>query len=398
MGLSNHPTAGNSTFRIEGRPDEHDAVIERQGQFVRLIQSRFCPCAERGRPDLHCDLCNGRGYIFDWQERYEVLEENSPHADQGDDTKLYPFWTPIKEVIRVQRRLHDIQGGNIIYTVASFTDDDITLVDNGKLAPRHFPIKVTYKYYIPESVTDEDSTSDGTYVITTTGTEIDVTRNTSNPFHVYGDIFKITRVYNVTQDETYTVSSFRKTKITLVSTGGAPSAPLTDDVLEVDYEWIQPIQVGIRRIEPKYATVKWGVDLKVGDIEGTFPGGYHCQRGNIVSLLSTVLTESKVIKRGAGSTDELPFFDCDEIIGDIIDVNGVVYTSADFTLSTYNDLVWSSTKPAEGIKYTVQIRYHPSYTLYKQDTSMLSAENKRWPQNWQLRLFDKVTPKEFDTL
>jgi len=393
MGGSNHPLAGEPTFRIEGRPDESDAVIERQGQLTRLIQSQKCPCISRGKPDLYCTLCQGRGYILGWQERYEIIEENSPHANRGNDAKLYPFWTPIKEVIRVQRRLHDVQGGNIIYSVASFTDNDITLIDNGELASQHFPIKVTYKYYLPESVTDENSTSDGTYVIKTTGTEIDLTKDTSNPFHVHGDIFKVTRVYNVTQTLTYTVSSFRKQSITLVS--GGLAAPLANDVLEVDYEYMKPVTVGIRRIDPKYAMTKWNEPLKTGDIEGSLPGGYHCKRGNILSLLTTILTESVVIKRGAGSTDELPFFDCDEIIGNIIDSAGTEYTSSDFSLVNYNDLVWGSTKPATGVKYTVLVRYHPSYILYKQDTSVLSAEDKRWPQNWLLRVFDRMTTREW---
>lgn len=399
MGINTNPYAGKSVITIEARPEEHEAAIERQGQSIRLIQAKKCPCINQGKAEMFCDLCKGKGYILGWQTEYEVIDENSPHGDCNNLNKIYPYWIPLLEIKQIQRRLLDIQGGNLFYTVDSFNDIEITLTDNGELPKRHEQIKVTYKYKIQNEVIDENSIANGTYIIKVRGTKILTNTKTSNPFNINGDIYSVSKCRNVTQSNyDYTVLSFGKQSITVSDDEGAAPIPQSTDTLEVSYKYTPPLKAGCGKVNPKYAMVKWGEDLKQGDIECLIPGGYFVKRGNIITLLTAFFIESVVIKRGAENKDELPFFDVAEIIGDIIDEEKNEYTSSDFTLQNYNDLVWGVTKPTQGKKYSVTCRFNPSYMVYKEDPGKVNAEDKRFPQMFLLRIFNRFTTKELEIL
>jgi len=399
MGRNTSAYANQTFARIEGRPEEHEAVIRRHGQYARLIQAKKCPCIKNGKPSLFCNLCNGKGYILSFQEDYEIIDENSPHGCSSLN-EVKPFWNPISKVIKIQRAVKDFCGGDqILYDVLNFTDDTITLVDNGSLPKMYEPLKVTYRYRIPEEVLNENSIHDGTFIIHTIETEVEIDAENSNPFNIHGDISSVSRVYNVTQNYTYTVLSFKKQSIILDDNGGAAPIPDVLDVLQVDYEYIKPIKVIVGRVNVVNALTKWGEDLKQGDLECTLAGGHFVKRGNILSLLTSFLNESTVITRGAGTKDEIPQFDVVELVGNILDEDGVEYINdTDFMLSEYNDLIWILNKPIQGKKFTVVYRYHPSYIVYKREVELMNAEDKRFPQTMLLRMFNKFTSKELDIL
>ena len=395
MGSNSHPAYNNPTFRIFARPEEHEAMIRRQGQYIRLIQAKKCPCIKNGKPSLYHARCGGKGYIYSFQETYRVLDENSPHC--GGDT-VRPFWTPIVEVEQVQVFRHPNCGSNALKEVLSFSDDQILLVDDGDFPAKYEHLRVTYSYSVAESVTNEDSTHDGTFYIQTTGTKI-IDQEISNHFNIHGDISEVTRVYNKTQDYTYTVLSFKKQTIVLDPESGGAPVPGVNDVLEVDYKYIPPFHGAVGRVDTKNAMSKWGEDLKQGDIECTIPGGWHVKRGNIITLMATEIIESTIITRGDQLKDEIPQFDVIDILEKIEDEDGVLYTKdVNFKLVEYNDLVWITGAPAQGKKFTIVYKYRPSYIIYTKDNSQMNAENKRFPQNLFLRKFDKYNPKELQIL
>ena len=70
MGQSSHPRANSPVFKIEARPEEHEALIERQGQWARIISTKKCPCITAGKPVLSCTLCYGKGYAC--MEKFRV--------------------------------------------------------------------------------------------------------------------------------------------------------------------------------------------------------------------------------------------------------------------------------------------------------------------------------------
>lgn len=398
MGTNGSPYANQVlTAGIEANPAKHEAVIQRQGQLVRLFHTRKCACFKNGKKDMFCDICGGKGVRLGFQETYKVIDEN-PARVCNNDSKLKPYWTPIASVDHVQKVLHESQGGNVDFEIDNFNETEITLVDNGKLPKPYENVKLTYDYKIPNKVIGENSERDGSsYIIRTIGTKYS-RQNYSNYLNVHGDLSKITRVENITQGITYNVKSFGKQSIILDDENGTKPAPVLTDILEVDYEFVTPIKIGIININQKNAHLKWGAELKEGSVETVVPGGYYVKTGDIFTLLTTLMNRSIVITKGDGTTDRLPFFDVHSIIGSIEDEDGTLYDPSNFEVQEYDNLVWTGSTPAKGKKYSVICRYHPSYILYMDDPSPRNFEDKRFPSSFAARKFDKMGKKEFDLL
>ena len=103
MGTNNHPSFYKPFITVEGRPKEHEAVIRRQGQSVRFLLAKKCPCIKHGKVNLRCSLCNGKGYILDHQKEMEVIDEDSKNTCSSGPNKIQTYWTPIISVSKVQK-------------------------------------------------------------------------------------------------------------------------------------------------------------------------------------------------------------------------------------------------------------------------------------------------------
>jgi hypothetical protein len=398
--MGTNRSAGQTTFKIQAFPNNFEGAVERQGQLVKLLNSKVCPCVKNGKAPFDCDICSGKGYILSFQKEYEIIDENSPHNICGLEDEIYPHWIPIKKVVSVERILHSIQGGNTKYTISSFTDEKIVLATGQDFPKRYETLRVNYSYELQNTVVAEASLADGTYVVKTTGTEVEID-GASNRYEVHGDIYSISRVYNVTQDITYTVSKFGKRFIFLDSEGGAKPAPLSTDILEVDYKWTPPFQAYCNWVDPKNSLQVWGPDVQTGDIECTPPGGFNIKKGSIFVLYTSLVDKSSAMKRGVDDHEVFPVFHVLDVTENILDEDGAEYVSGtDFEVQEYNHLAWLSggSSPAVGKKYTVCYRYHPAYRVYKGETERLAAENKRFPQKVLLRKFDKLDLKSLEIL
>jgi len=230
----------------------------------------------------------------------------------------------------------------------------------------------------------------------TRGTKTDL-RKISNPFNMHGDLTEVTRIYNVTTATSYNVLRFGKQTIIADDESGGKPAIQPTDVLQVDYKYVKPTKIGTGRVDLNNSLKKWSEEVKEGDMESMIPGGMYISKGDIITLLRPRLRETVVIKRGAGLTDELPQFDINEIIDDIIDEDGNKYVNdgTKFNLEEYNDLTWvSGQAPSAGKKYTVNYLYNPSYRIYKQDINAMTNEDKQFPNQVLLRYMNKFSKRD----
>jgi hypothetical protein len=398
----NTNNGANSGFIIQGRPQEFNNMIERDGQLVRLIHAKKCSGVQNGKAELFCTFCKGKGYNLFFQKEFDIYKENSPHG-LFEQREINPFYIPITKVRLVQRRLNAAQcpanNGITNYNVESFTDTSIFLEEAENLPKRHERIEVSYSFRNSELITDENSNSNGTYKIKTIGTEY-TGYHVPDVLDVHGDIIGVTRVYNVTQDYTYTVSSFKKNMITLDSDGGLAPTPLSTDTLEIDYEYVPVFYAVLLQVKTENAVEKWGEDVKVGDVRIVLPSYYHIDRFSIITAMTTILQTNHVIIRGSGTFDELPNFDVFEIIDNIEDEDGTVYTNSDFELQEFNNLVWTGTnKPAQGKKYSVKYSYRPSYKVYRDQSKTINlGRDGRYPIFTFARFFNKFSSKDWDKI
>ena len=394
MGENLNPASSTSVANIQARPPEHEGVRDRQGQPARIMQAKKCPCISRGEIDLHCNICDGKGFLLDFQKNAFVLDENSPH---NGGAEVFPYNVPITKVYSVEKFLHPSQGGNIYYNIIGFDDTTIEIEGPGGACPpkRYEKVRVSYEYCLWNAVTGENSThATDSYILHTIATKA-VLRNTSNPFNVHGDIAEVTRVYNVTQDITYDVKKFCRNSIVIDDKGGTVLPPLVTDVLAVDYKYLRPEIVGTGRLDLQNTLQKVSEDLKEGDIQGLFPAYSHLSKGDIVTFLIPRLRADEIIRRGSTTKDELPQFDVVEILDPIIDEDGNKYRNGThFDLSEYNDIIWTN-GPANRKRYSLTFLYRPSYRIYRQNIDAMTNEGKYFPQMVTMRFMNRFDKRDF---
>lgn len=395
MGVNSNPAFGQAVFDIQADPFNAEGLIQRQGTATRLMQTRKCPCISRGRVNLHCAVCGGRGVLLDFQKNVTVVEENSPH--KGAD-EVFPFWTPVRKVHKVVKRQQAALGGDRAVKVIGFDDDSIEIDSLPGCPPfRHEPIAVSYDYDNWDLVVDEDSEhKDGSFFVDTIATEAKI-RNSSNPFGIHGDIVEVSKLRNDTQDIDYDVKSFSRRTILIDDKNGAEIAPLAADVLQVTYRFVKPIQVITERIDLANAIQKWTEDRKEGEMMVALPAGFNIGKGDVMTFLVPRLKMNEVITRGADDRDELPQFDIYEIVDEIVDEDGVKYTpDADFRLENYNDLAWlaGGSSPATGKRFTVLFLFRPSFKIYRQNIDTMTSENKYFPHFVKIRFLPRWTNKD----
>jgi hypothetical protein len=382
-------------YNIQARPEEHEALIKRQGQVSRIINARKCPCIKNGQASVFCVICRGRGILYNFQKTFIKNSENSPHIGNFE---CFPLATPVVRSLFVGRCLPDFQGGPLEYrpTGTDGTKCTFEAMNPGDPPPKEYEtLKHTYEWSIESQVEDENSThTAGSYLLKTIATKKRWTAEQKivNAYDIHGDITDVSRVYNVTKNLTYMVKLFFKNSILIDDVNGSVQPPLVTDVLSVDYKYIEPPRILVGRIDLKNALMKWGEDFKQGDIEAIVPGSYFMSRGDIVTLLTPQFRGDEVIVRGKGRKDELPQFDVIETRGEIIDEDGIHYDNSKWELQDYNDLYWKVGQgPAIGKKYSVSYIYRPTYQVYNHDIDMIAKEDHRFPHTIHLRFFNKFS-------
>jgi hypothetical protein len=397
MAISTKPGAGVPIFDVSAHPDKMDDVIERQGQWCRILKAMKCPKLGLGRQhSMYCDICGGKAEIYEYQQRRRIPQEDLHLSTRNDGVgHLLPWWNPIIAVSKVWRHIHTIQGGSQFWEVDSFTDTEITLKPdaNGEF-PRYYErVILDYEVNQYRPITAEQIMSDGTStVMVQAGLEI-ATQTTSNPEGVHGDLTSVSRVHNVTQSWTYVVNGFSRQAIYLNTTQIGYLAPAVDDVIEVDYIYCPPARVAIEMYEDMEKMEKMGHDMKVGDIIGTFPSYFDLGANDLVTFLFAQSRAEAVMTRGVAAWDELPAFDVVRTVDlEIRDEDGAFYTEGThYEIRNYNDLYWISGGPAQGKKYSVDYMERPTFRIFERGPVHNFAENKRFPQKCTLRRYHHST-------
>ena len=381
------PGGTQPLFKIEARPNEHDAVIERQGQWARVLHWQPCECIKRGKADIYCEVCGGRGETYYYQSEKDVIDENSPHYGQN---VIYPYWIPISSVIKIQRKLHPVQGGNKVYTVDSFTDTEIKI--GGAATPKHYEqIHCSYRY-----TTFDDHTQTFIY----SGLKkfkidalVDLQKQpVSNAFAVEYDIVQLVSVINETQTIDYTADAYFKKQWIYLKNNIIPN---TNDKITVILKKCKPEKVATTTLKVNNLAQKWGDDIQIGDTEGLFQSNVHVKEGDLVTfLVSEHVNAINMIKTSKG-WDEIPEFDVTRIIENIYDEDKNMYIrNVDFELRNYNDLVWIGNSPAAEKQYSVVFGFKLTYKVFKAMQNKITNEDKRFPSRVLLRLYNRTAAKE----
>jgi len=404
MGNNNKPGGNTPIFLIQARPKEHDAVVERQGQWARILHSQPCTCIKTdGHPSMNCTKCRGAGFVYYFQSEKEVIEENSPHCGQN---VINPYWTPITKVIKVQRKLAPIQGGNKNYLIKSFNDDTIYI--EGATPPKSSDIiQCTYRYSnldekIQSFIYNGINKFEMNLYIDTVKEDMEYLAR-SNAYKVAGDITQIISFINKGQEGNIKSSNylsyitFKKQYIYLDTTDIIDLD--TNDILEIKVQYSKPELVATTQLTTKRMYEKWGSNIETGDVDAIFQSNVDIKNGDIITFLISNQSKSWLMTRTRKDYDELPEYDVIEILENIIDEDNNKYIKdTDFEIRNYNDLYWIGNKPSDGKKYSIVFSYKLTYIVFNENIKTITNENQRFPKNVLLRLYTRVKNKEMELI
>lgn len=361
-----------SQFKTYQTVRYYEQALARHGQWCRWTRALTCACITATRqPDINCPLCKGRGHIYKNPGPFEIRQEVAKHDGNGVVT---PKYTPVVGNITAWKSNASIPLGT--------QPVDGSHIKLGTPYPlSHQRVRVGYDYSPLLSVVGENSQVYGLNTL-----RVIAARFYDKGKEYEGSISDVTRVYNVTKDEIYAVTLAQKEYVYLENMGTWS----VDDVLEVDYTYVQPFDFVLHSIS---ARKRYERAYVIDSADATLITPYWAQLrpDDLITSLSAILPAVSIINPTlvAGNDEVADYYDL-AYLTDVIDKNGVVYTiGTDVVLYGRNEIQWLTTKPI--VNYTVHFMYHPTFvTLNTYDTSRHS-ENKSFVNRNNMMMYDKVS-------
>lgn len=369
----------SDVFRTFQTVQRYEDAIERHSQWLRWVSSITCPCLDTNtfQPDPRCPICRGRGKIYKSPGKFKLFNETVRHDASG---RVYPRNVPV------------VVGSATVYRkdvaipLAATQPSDGSYIQLASPYPKAWQVLTADYTYDPDiAVTAEDSGVYGTNLL-----RVVAPRFAEKGKTFEGSIKSVSRVYNATKDETYTVIAAYKEYIYLQSMGTWASG----DVLEVDYVYQKPFSfmlVGITskiRYEQPYV-------LQEADAILVTPYWAQVAPDDLFTAMAVEQTGRAIINpaTAAGNDEITAYYDLSRLLR-VIDRGGTEYETGpgkDVEIFERNQLQWNVSKP--GSTYVAQFTYHPTYTALTQMHSLRNSENKAFANRISVKQFDRVHDK-----
>jgi hypothetical protein len=396
MPINKHPRGDRGVFEPTLRPNlfnpsTFDEVIIRQGQYVRWIKSRPCPVrTEASTHDLKCQICHGRGDIYEIQKTVWVYEEQSPHGSKSvacsEDT-IIPWKEPIVEVGKIIRYLSPEQGGITEYRVKSFTKNSI-IIDlmnpDDKFPESWEVIFVDYSIDLRE-ITEQEFISDGKTIIYTLDLDLaDKARLLTNSLNIKPFISEIISVLDENNDPIPYTSSFNQNVY-------LENPVLSGKTIKIKAYYQEPILMVLEPLDIEKSREYHFDSYEVGDMMAIMSPTWDVGEGDLITCLANRNRREELMTRSDLDFDVLPYYDIhkiDEIIYD--DKGNKYFNNIDFYLFDYNKIRWIGNQPTFETVYSVSFMELMTYRAISSKARLNSNENKRLPKHCHLRKLDRL--------
>jgi hypothetical protein len=351
--------------------ENYETTLARHGQWVRWMRGTVCPCIGTvGSPDPDCNICKGHGKTYRVPGQFRIIRETLKHDGFG---RCYPknAGFDITAVV-VMDRFGNSQA------LAGTQPVDGSYVQLSGSPKRWEKLMIDYTFSPIISIVNENSP----VVLPNTLRAIGSTFVDKSKTYE-GTLVAVTRVYNVTKDETYTVDRISKEFITLRDMLTWESG----DTLGVDYTYIRPFNFVVFNVSQKMR-YESGYVLPDADAVMVAPYWADLAPEDVFTMMAGEQIASTVISPAVGSVDTIQnVFDL-STIEHIIDRDGVIYSPPSVQIVERNKIKWLIAKPA--VPYTVQYSYHPTFTGMMNFDSLKNAENKRFVNRMNLKSYEKL--------
>jgi hypothetical protein len=371
---------------VFGNSESSRKLIRNHGQLAKIKQGLICPCAadNSGSPSYHCELCSGDGYIYTYQKRFFISDENS----RSCKNEIYPYWQPIVGVKKIETVTSCVQGGITKQDVIDFNDTTIFIENE---IESYLQKRVSYYYdgwtLVEGDLLEVDSNNGLMYA---PGTLFNAEYQSSNPLNAYADIAEIKRVYNFATDIDIQEYKFNGNMIQTDET-------IIAGEMKADYYYSDLTFVITGDIKTKDNLEKWTNELFSGECRMAFLPEWELSKGDMIVLPACVLYKTETLTH-IGEIDrlwEIEIFDLNNII---IDSDGNKYFINDDYILQGRFIKWVGNEPEKNKTISVRYGYKPSYIIFEDNPEPNNLENKQYPKMIFAKAWSKVSKDDITKL
>lgn len=358
-----------SPVRLTLSRENYEALIERQGQWVRWLQGQKCTCIlDTGRPNINCTNCQGDGWKYEFQKEITLFHQKAKIvSDWIVDLGCNPG--EAIEALRLE--------GREIYTIDQLIDGEYVLFSGNSKPQKYEDLRAGYRKTLEM---EKKSTCEylGNNYFALTGNLY----YQSEYGKVWGDITEVSSIKNETKDETYTVTNFFRN---IIETQTPATDPDPDDVIIATIKYIYPFKFFILSQVHRKTEQEFLQEIG-GDGFCTFPEEYKVIEGDAITLLIGNQTKKEIITRSSTIFDRIPEFYVSNI--QVVETSAAQYEkNVDYKLFDRNRIKWIGSAPDAGTKMYVQFDFHPTYRVMREYPYVRSSENQRFPKRVAIKLF-----------
>lgn len=376
----------DTAVTVFGNPESFKKLIKNHGQLCKVKQALICPCIKTnsGSAKYDCDICNGDGYVYTYQRRFTVVDENSNVCN----TIVTPYWNPIISVDKVQNVTSEIQGGITNLSVLSFDDTTITLTEATNNSEKK---RVTYTFdgwtYVASEKLRVDAVNKLMYA---DGTIFDAGYQSSNPLNASADIAKVVKIWHVDTNVeliNYTVEG------NVIST----THNIEVDKMYIEYYYSDLTQVITNDIANRENNEVFTHDLESGECRMAFYPYWELTKGDLIIISATILYKNEFLThlKDLDKLFEVEIYDINETV---IDEDGVVYyLDTDYILQGRH-VKWIGNKPVNGKVCSVRYGYKPAYIIFEDNPQPNNLENKQYPITVLAKSWSKISKDDIARL
>lgn len=376
-----------TALTVSGNPDSFTSVIRNHGLLAKIKHALACPCiaVNAGSPDMYCTLCNGDGYIYTYQRRFFVIDEDSKAIGR----RLYPYWTPILSVVKAQNLTSEIQGGITDLTVVGHDDDSIEVSENLDVTQKK---RVTYSFdgwtHVEDEILDVDAANGIMYA---NGTLFDAGYQSSNPLGAFADIAMIVRIWN--SDTMVEISNF-----TFEGRAIKTSERIYAGKMHAEYYYADLTQVIATDIATSDQNEQWTHMLASGETRMAFYPFVDVTKGDLITIAATVLWKNELLNH-TKDFDRLHEMEIYQLNNIIVDQDGnKYYIDTDYILQGRYIKWISSNKPRVGKTISIRYGYKPSFVIFDDNPQPNNLENKMYPKICMVKNWSKISKDDIARL
>lgn len=365
--------------------ENYEALIGRHGQFVRWRQAQRCTCVNKNTfaPNIRCNKCGGRGFVYDCQKFADSVQTVMAWDNTG--------------ILEVDSEYEDAE----LLKVWDNSGNEIPAEKKGVYVEmKKTPVKGEYYNILmrdPLAITVKKAETENTGANYYRVKNLKVRRSGIDGIFYTSpcDILSIGKITDAAGIE-YTAKELRQDCFLIEPVkskdedGNEILEPITDPVTVENVEFVKPSVFALLNQNLNKADSQMVVEAN-GDAVLTFPYSHDVAENDVVTVLSGTITKKETVNRIKHEFDTISAFFV-ESVTKCTGLEREYYQGKDFLLVGTNRMKWiCEDAPKEGETYSIVYRVFPTYVVMKNIPQLRSSEDQRMPKKAVVKYYNSYS-------